>query len=121
MRTKVLTKLGPSIEVVLKFQLLALRQSFVLDLEFTYLDSNATTNALIPPHTPKLLESSRAIDGRLVGTRSLQDVVCAAVRLDGTLLLSSRRGVVGAIGLNDVVLDERVAGPAVERNVRVYV
>lgn len=90
-------------------------------LESTYLDSNATTNALITAHTPKLLERSRAINRRLVRASSLKDVVCAAVGLDGTLLLSSRRGVVGSVGFDNVVLDERVAGPAVERNVRVYV
>ena len=37
------------------------------------------------------------------------------------LLLSSRSGVVGAVSLDDVVLNKRVAGPSVERDVGVDV
>ena len=94
MRTKLLSVLGPSIEVVL--------------------DSNSTANTLASPDRPELLEGSSTIDGGLVGASSLENVVCAAVRSDGTLLLSSRRGVVGAVGLDDVVLNQRVARPSVQ-------
>lgn len=100
-RTKLLSVLGPGIEVVL--------------------DSDGTTNALASPNRPVLLEGSSAVNGRLVGAGGLEDVVCATVRGDGTLLLSSRRGVVRAVGLDDVVLDERVASPSVKRDVGVYI
>lgn len=73
-RTKLLSVLGPSIEVVL--------------------DSDSTTDTLASPNRPELLEGSSAVDRRLVGAGSLEDVVCTAVRGDGALLLSSRRGVV---------------------------
>ena len=101
MRTKLLSVLGPGIEVVL--------------------DGDGTTDALASPDRPVLLESSSAVNGRLVGAGGLEDVVCATVSGNGTLLLSSRRGVVRAVGLDDVVLDERVASPSVKRDVGVYV
>jgi hypothetical protein len=101
MRSQLLTILSPRIKVVL--------------------NRNRASNALARPHTPKLLECRRSIDGRLVRAGGLKDVVGTAVRGNGALLLSSRRGVVRAVGLNDVVLDERVACPAVEGDVRVYV
>lgn len=87
----------------------------------TYLDGNGATDTLGTADGPELLKGSSTVDGWLVVTGSLENVVCAAVRVDGALLLSSRRGVVGAVGLDNVVLDERVAGPAIQRNVRVYV
>ena len=99
MRAELLSILGPSIEMIL--------------------DRNRTTNALALSHRPELLECSSSIDRRLVGSGSLQNVVCASVRGDGALLLSSRSGVVAAVGLDDVVLDQRVACPAVERDVGV--
>jgi hypothetical protein len=99
-RTKLLSILGPSIKVVL--------------------NGNGTPNTLASPHTPELLERRRSVDGRLVGAGGLEDVVGAAVRGDRALLLSSRGGVVGAVGLDDVVFDERVACPAVERDIGVY-
>jgi hypothetical protein len=96
-RTELLSVLGPSVKMVL--------------------DRNRASDALASPHTPELLERRRPINRRLVGAGRLEDVVSAAVGLDGALLLSSRGGVVGTVGLDDVVFDERVACPAVEGDV----
>jgi hypothetical protein len=85
------------------------------------LNRNRAANALASSHRPELLEGGSAIDGRLVCAGSLEDVVGTTVAGDGALLLSSRRGVVRAVRLDDVVFDEGVAGPAVEGDVGVYV
>jgi len=101
MRTQLLPHLSPRIKVVAR--------------------GNRAANTLHLSDTPELLERLRAVDGRLVDPRCLVDVVCAAVRRDGTFLRGSRGWVVGAVGFDDVVLDERIACPAVERDVGVYV
>jgi hypothetical protein len=85
------------------------------------LDINRAPNALLLADRPELLERRRAVDAGLVGARRLQDVVGAAVGGDAAFLLRGGGGVVRAVGLNDVVLDERVARPAVQRDVRVDV
>jgi hypothetical protein len=51
----------------------------------------------------------------------LCDLVAGTVGGDGTLDLSLGGGVIAAEVLNDVVLDERVAGPAVDGKVGVAV
>jgi hypothetical protein len=79
------------------------------------------TNTLLLPNGPELLEGGCSVDRRLVSACGLEDVVGAAVSGNGTLLLSSRTGVVRAIGFDNVVFDQGVAGPAVQRNVRVDV
>jgi hypothetical protein len=81
------------------------------------LDINTAPNTLLLPDRPKLLERARSINRRLVGSRRLQNVVRAAVSGDGALLLSSRSGVVRAVGFDNVVLDQGVARPAVQRDV----
>jgi hypothetical protein len=83
------------------------------------LDINRAAHTLLLPNAPELLESRRAINTRLVGARGLKDIVGAAVGGDGALFLSSRSRVVGAVGLDNVVLDQGVARPAVERDVAV--
>jgi hypothetical protein len=98
-RAQLLPILGPGIKVIF--------------------DCNRSPNPLALPHAPELLERRRPINGRLVGARRLQDIIGAAVRGDGALLLSSRRRVVAAVRLDDVVLDEWVAGPSVEGDVAV--
>jgi hypothetical protein len=100
-RAKLLSVLGPRIKVSL--------------------DVDRATNTLLLPDGPELLEGRGAVDRRLVDTGGLEDVVGAAVGGDGSLLLSSRTRVVRAICLDNVVLDQRVAGPAVQRDVRVNV
>jgi hypothetical protein len=80
-----------------------------------------TAGALVLTNRPVLLKGRGAIDGRLVGTSSLGNLVRRAISGDGALVLGVGRRVVGAEVLNDVVLDERVAGPAVDGEVRVAV
>lgn len=81
------------------------------------LDVDGAADALLLADGPELREGRRAVDGGLVDARGLEDVVVAAVRGDGALLGCGRCRVVAAVGLDDVVLDERVASPAVERDV----
>lgn len=82
---------------------------------------NRPPNTLPLPHAPELLERLRSINTRLVVPRRLVDVVRSAVAGDGAFLGRAGGRVVGAVGLDDVVFDERVACPAVERDVGVYV
>jgi hypothetical protein len=98
-RSQLLAVLGPSIKVGLNV--------------------DRTTNTLLLPDRPELLEGRGTIDRRLVGTGGLENVVSATVSGNGTLLLSSRTGVVRAVSLDNVVLDQRITSPAVERDVRV--
>lgn len=101
MRPQLLPKLTPSIKMIL--------------------DRNLPAHPLNLPHGPKLLKRRRPINTGLIGPCSLQNIIRPAVRSDGALLLGCRARVVGAIGFDDVVLDQGVAGPAVERNVGVDV
>lgn len=83
------------------------------------LNVDRATNTLLLPHRLELLERRCSIDRRLVGPCRLKNDVRAAVSSDGTLFLSSRARVVRAVGLDDVVLDQVVTGPAVQGNVGV--
>ena len=80
---------------------------------------DGTTGALLLADRPVLVEGGGAIDGRLVVAGGLVDVVGGAVGGDGSETLGTGRRVVGAKVLDDVVLDERVAGPAVDGEVAV--
>ena len=82
-------------------------------------DINGSADSLLLPDAPELGEGTGSLNGWLVVAHRLEDVVGAPIDVDGALLLSSRRRVVAAPGLDDVVLDEGVLGPAVERNVGV--
>lgn len=97
--TKLHAILGPSIEMVAS--------------------RDGAANTLLRADRPVLGESLGAVDGRSVGAGCGVDVVGAAVRSDGSLELHAVAGVVGAVGVEDVVLDERVAGPAVDAEVGV--
>jgi hypothetical protein len=68
---------------------------------------------------PVLLESGGALDRRLLGAGGLEESVGAAVDLSGADGAGARRRVVAAEGLDDVELDERALGPAVEGEVPV--
>ena len=70
---------------------------------------------------PELFEGGGSVNGGLVNARSLQDIVACAVASDGSLQTSGGRRVVSPVRLNDVVLDERATGPAVDREVAVAV
>lgn len=91
--------LGPSIEVV------------------GHVDG--ATGTLGGPHRPELGEGGGADDRRRVVASGGIDVVGASVRVHGPSVLATATGVVVAVGLNHVVLDERVGGPSVDSEVAV--
>lgn len=78
-----------------------------------------TRSPLRASYTPILLECSSALDRRLVGPCCLEDIVDGAIAGDCAFECSSARGVVGAVGLDDVVFDEWRGGPAVDGEVAV--
>lgn len=77
--------------------------------------------ALVASHGPKLLEGLRAVDGGLLRAGRDVEIVDAAVRGDGAAVRGAAAGVVAAEVFDDVVFDERVAGPAVDGQVGVAV
>jgi hypothetical protein len=91
--------LSPSIEVVL------------------HVDGAA--GALVAADRPVLVESLSTVDGRLLVTGGHVEIVGVTVGVDSTSVLSLATGVVRAVALNDVVLDERAASPAVNAKVSV--
>ena len=99
--TEVLSGLCPSIEVVLS--------------------RDVATNPLLGPDRSELGKRGSPQNRRLVDPLGLIDIICASVALDRPLLASAAGRVVRAVGLDDVVLDEGVLGPAVERDVAVDV
>jgi len=82
---------------------------------------DGSADALRGADGPVLLEGPGALDGGLVGACAHVDVVCSSVTSDGALLLGAGGGVVGAEGFDDVILDERVGGPAVDGEITVAV
>lgn len=77
--------------------------------------------AVAAAHRPVLVKGGRADDGRLVDALRAVNVVDAAVRRHLAQLGRARGRVVGAKVLDDVVLDERVLGPAIDGEVAVAV
>lgn len=77
--------------------------------------------AVVAAHRPVLVKGGRSDDGRLVDALRAINVVDAAVRRHLAQLGGARRRVVGAKVLDNVVLDERVLGPAVDGEVTVAV
>lgn len=80
---------------------------------------DGATDTLRGAYAPVLLESPGAVDGGLVVAGGNINVVGAPVGLDAALVLGAAAGVVGAVGFDHVVLDERVASPAVDGEVSV--
>lgn len=80
---------------------------------------HATTNTLGSTDRPILLKGPCAVDGRLIGPSRNVDVVGTAIGRDAALVLGAAAWVVGTIGLNDVVFNQRVASPAVDSEVPV--
>lgn len=62
---------------------------------------------------PVLLESSGAIDGRLIGAGALAKLICRSSMIHGAAGRALRARVVLAMGLNDIVFDKRVPRPSV--------
>lgn len=80
---------------------------------------DGSARALLGADGPVLLEGPGAVDRGLVGPGGDVDVIGAAVGLELALVLGLAAGVVGAVGLDDVVLYEWVARPAVDAEVAV--
>lgn len=80
---------------------------------------NTAADSLTRPNRPILLKGLDPIDGSLVVTGRLVNIVCTAVGIDGSLVYSAVAGVIGTVGFYDVVFHERVAGPAVDGEVAV--
>lgn len=81
--------------------------------------SDSTRRTLVLTDAPVLVKGSGTRDGGLVSTDTLVDIVDRTVSGDGTHVLEPAAGVVCAVGLEDVVLDEGVLAPAVDGEVRV--
>jgi hypothetical protein len=97
--TELQAKLGPGVEVVGS--------------------SNGTRRTLVLTDAPVLVEGSGTRDRGLVSADTLVDIVDGAVSGDGAHVLKTAAGVVCAVGLEDVVLDEGVLAPAIDGEVRV--
>jgi hypothetical protein len=82
---------------------------------------NASAGALVLANRPVLLKGRGAVNRGLVGAGALGNLVRGAVDGDGALVLRLRGRVVRAEVLDDVVLDEGVAGPTVDGKVGVTV
>lgn len=99
MSTQVHSQLSPSIEVVG--------------------GGNSSANSLVLADGPVLSEGSGSLNGSSIGTGSRVDIVNGSVRGDGALVCASTAGVVVAVGLDDVVLDQGVSGPAIDGEIAV--
>jgi hypothetical protein len=82
---------------------------------------DGTADALVDADRPVLVKGPGALDRGLVNALCLVDVVDRAVDGDAAETGGARRGVKGAEVLDDVVLDEGVAGPAVDGKVGVAI
>ena len=76
-------------------------------------------DALRLPDRPKLRKGLGTLDRRRVVPHRRVNVIRAAIRGHCTFVGAAAAGVVVAVGLDDVVLDERVLGPAVDGEVAV--
>ena len=103
-----------------RVELLTVRQVVKLgELTYVILHGDRAADTLLSTNGPVLLESASTVDGRLVGAGRDIEVVGTAVSVDTALVLGPVARVVGAIRFDDIVLDERVAGPAVDGEVPV--
>lgn len=80
---------------------------------------DGSADALLPADGPVLLEGLGTLDGRRIGSGADVDIIGCAVASNFALLLAAAGGVVRAERLNDVVLDQGILGPAVQREVAV--
>lgn len=79
---------------------------------------HGSARTLVPADGKVLPEGRGALDGRLVDALVLVDVVGRAVAVHGAQQGVAAAGVVGEV-LHDVVLDQRVRGPAIDTHVRI--
>jgi hypothetical protein len=80
---------------------------------------DGAAGAVLLADGPVLLEGGGTLNGRLVGAGGLEESVGAAVDLGSADGGGGGGRVVGTEGLNDVELDQRALGPAVEGEVPV--
>ncbi|KAF3165224.1 hypothetical protein TWF225_003570 [Orbilia oligospora] len=80
---------------------------------------DAATDSLASPDRPILLKGLGSVDGGLVVTGGLVEVVSTAVGVNGSLVGTTAAGVVSTVGFHDVVFYERVTGPAIDGQVAV--
>lgn len=83
--------------------------------------SDIAANPLLRAHRPKLIEGRATHNRRLVNPLRLIDIISSAITLDSSALLGPAAGVIRPIALNDIVLDQRILGPPIERQIRVLV
>jgi len=83
------------------------------------LDGDAAADTVVLADGPVLIEGRGALNGRRVHTSGLVNLIGAAVALDAADLGGAAGGVVVAVTFDDVVLDKRVLGPAIEGKVAV--
>jgi hypothetical protein len=117
MLTKVHAVTGPGVEVVLHVH--AATDTLLRADRPGSLSVNARHLVMVRMVLPVLLKGPCSVDGGLVGTGGDGNVVGAAVSLEAALALSSAAGVVGAVGLDHVVLNKGVAGPSIDGKVTV--
>lgn len=82
---------------------------------------HGAARALVDADGPVLVKSADTVDARLFVTGALAKPIGAAVAGHCAQIAGSGRRVVGPEILNDIVLDERVAGPAVDGKVAVTI
>ena len=82
---------------------------------------DGTANTLALTNGPVLLEGLGAVDGRCVSTGGLEDVVGGSISGHCAFLGGSARGVVRAKRLDDVVLNQRAASPAIDGKIAIAV
>ena len=82
-------------------------------------DGDGTTDAVGRADRPELVERRSSVDRRLVYADGVVDVVCSTVRVDSTQELSCATRVIGTVRFDDVILDEWVFGPSIDRQVAV--
>lgn len=83
------------------------------------LRSHSSRSALVLPDRPELSESLSSIDGRSILPSGGIDVVRRAIAVDSAKMGSSRAWIILAEGFGDVVLVQRVFGPAVDGKISV--
>jgi hypothetical protein len=82
---------------------------------------HSAPNPLLRANAPVLRERLGPIDRRRIHARARVDLVLAAVGRHGALVGQLAGRVVGAVRVEDVVFDQRGAGPAVDAEVGVAV
>lgn len=83
--------------------------------------SDIAANPPLCANRPKLIEGRATHNRWLIDPLSLIDIISSAVTLDSSTPLGPAAGVIRPIGLNDIVLDQRVLSPPIERQIRVLV